>query len=233
MSHTWQSIGPAKVELTATDQHGHSATTVFVVNVGNVAPSAFALHENATTVGTEVTLQGCGERRRQADDDLNVAINFGDGAQKSTKVGPNSMPLFDPAITGSARIRGALDILTTHTYTEPGIYYGHSRCPTGAVAPTSTPSSSGSPARRRSPSPRLTTTSTATSRPWPRQVRRRGAGDLHGRPAGSVRGERRNGTAVTIVGVGECTVTSHQAEYLPSSSPRRRWSEPSTSTPLR
>ena len=50
-THTWESIGPAKVELTATDQHGHSATTVFVVNVGNVAPTVLALHDNAGTRG--------------------------------------------------------------------------------------------------------------------------------------------------------------------------------------
>ena len=123
-THTWESIGPAKVELTATDQHGHSATTVFVVNVGNVAPTALALHENATTVGTEVTLQGVVSDVGQ-DDDLNVEINFGDGVKKSTKVGPNSIPLFDPAID---RIRlgseARYSILARHTYTEPGIYYG-------------------------------------------------------------------------------------------------------------
>ena len=117
VSYTWQSIGPAKVELTATDQHGHSATTVFVVNVGNVAPTALALHENATTVGTEVTLQGVVSDVGQ-DDDLNIEINFGDGAKKSTKAGPNSIPLFDPAIDrlrlGSEARWGIL--ATTHLY---------------------------------------------------------------------------------------------------------------------
>jgi hypothetical protein len=123
-THSWESIGPAKVELTATDQHGHTATTVFVVNVGNVAPTALALHDNETTVGTPVTLQGVvsdvGTR-----DDLNVEVNFGDGVVKSTKVGENSIPLADPDIT---RLRlgsqSEYSILATHTYTEPGIYYG-------------------------------------------------------------------------------------------------------------
>ena len=38
-THTFESIGPAKVELTVEDDSGHTAQTVFVVNIGNVPPT--------------------------------------------------------------------------------------------------------------------------------------------------------------------------------------------------
>ena len=121
-----------------------------------------ALHENATTVGTEVTLQGVVSDVGQ-DDDLNVEINFGDGVKKSTKVGPNSIPLFDPAID---RIRlgseARYSILARHTYTEPGIYYGTYTVSDWGGGTDFDTFTSGSPGRRRSPSLPSTTRSTAT-----------------------------------------------------------------------
>ena len=122
-THTWESIGPAKVELTAADQHGHSATTVFVVNVGNVAPHVTALHHNEASVGVPVTLQGVlGDAGLR--DDLNISINYGDGHEGTTKVGENSIPFVDPALTRLKLPGTDWSLLATHTYTQPGIYYG-------------------------------------------------------------------------------------------------------------
>ena len=215
-SHIWQSIGRAKVELTASDQHGHSATTVFVVDVGNVPPTALALHEYSTTVGTEVTVQGVASDVGNRDD-LNIAINLGDGTQKSTKVGENSIPLFDPAIT---RLRlgseARWSILTTHTYDEPGIYYG-----------TFTVSDWGGGTDFDTFVVRVTGAQEITfpavdDHVYGEVATMAATGTASGRPVtytagppGVCEASGENGAAIKMVGVGECTVTSHQAEYLP------------------
>ena len=211
VSYAWDSIGQAKVELTATDQHGHSATTVFVVRVGNVAPTALALHENAATVGTEVTLQGVVSDVGQ-DDDLNVEVNFGDGVKKSTKVGPNSIPFLDPAIDRIRLSSEALySILARHTYTEPGIYYGAYTASDwgggtdsdGFVVRVTGQQKIAFPAvddHTYGDVVEMPATGTASSTPVTYTA---GPADVC-TPTGLT------GRAVLLVGIGECTVTAHQ-----------------------
>ena len=166
VSYTWQSNGRAWVELTASDPDGHSATTKFLVDVGNIAPTVVTLHEQQTVVGREVLVQGVvGDAG--AEDDLNVAVTLGDGVQKAFKVGPtpstSSIPTSPRSRSTTAPRCGAPSSGTPTpsraTTTAP------TRCPTGAAAATSTPSSSGSSASRRSSSLPSRTTSTATRSP--------------------------------------------------------------------
>ena len=96
---------------------------MFVVNVGNVAPHVTALHQNEASVGVPVTLQGVlGDAGLR--DDLNISINYGDGHEGTTKVGENSIPLLDPALTRLKLPGTDWSLLATHTYAQPGIYYG-------------------------------------------------------------------------------------------------------------
>ena len=164
VSYTWQSNGRAKVELTASDPDGHSATSQFSVNVGNVAPDVVALHDNQTLVGNEITLQGVVSDAGQ-NDDLNIAINVGEGVQKSTKVGPNSIPFFDPDIDQASRSTRAIAGASWSSTPTPSraTTTAPTRSRTGAAAPTPTPSSSGPSASSRSPSPLSTTTPTAST----------------------------------------------------------------------
>ena len=218
--YTWESIGPAKVELTATDQHGHSATTVFVVNVGNVAPTALALHENATTVGHRGDPARRGRATSARTTTSTSRSTSATACKKSTKVGPNSdTALSTPRSTGSgsARRRATASWRGTPTPSRASTT-APTRCPTGAAAPTSTPSSSGSPGQQKITFPAV------DDHEYGDQVTMDGHrhGVRHARsptPPAPADGLRRppvtTARTIKLVGVGACTVTAHQAEYLP------------------
>ena len=102
-SHTFEDIGPAKVQLTAADDSGHQAQTVFVVNLGNVAPTATVASPATTVVGNLVSVVGDFMDAGSADDE-NVVVSFGDRHQASVKVGPHSFNLLTddlPDVTSS------------------------------------------------------------------------------------------------------------------------------------
>ena len=152
------------------------------------------------------------------EDDLNIEVNFGDGVEKATKVGENSIPLFDPDIT---RLRLG------------------SGSRSGASSPrTPTPSRASTTARTRSSdwgggtdfdtftvevTGAQQITFPAVGRPDLRRPADAGDGQrLSGVPVtydagpGSVcQATGENGQAVQLVGVGECTVTAHQAADPP------------------
>ncbi len=213
-TYTWESIGPAKVELTAADQHGHSATTVFVVNVGNVAPHVTALHQNEASVGVPVTLQGVlGDAGLR--DDLNISINYGDGHEGTTKVGENSIPLLDPALTRLKLPGTDWSLLATHTYTQPGIYYGTiavSDWGGGTDSDTFTVEVTGA---------QQIAFPAVGDQTYGDQLTPATGSLLSGVPVtytagpGSVCQATGDGQAVQLVGVGECTVTAHQAADPP------------------
>ena len=124
-THTFESIGPAKVELTVADDSGHTAQTVFVVNIGNVAPTVVMARTHwdadvGVPVQVEANISDAGER-----DDENVVINYGDGTQASTQ---GRLELDQPRrcqdCRTHARRAASWNVTGTHTYTEPGIYYG-------------------------------------------------------------------------------------------------------------
>ena len=142
-TYTWQSMGPAKVELTATDPVGRTAQTTFTVNVGNVAPTLTLDHPDDTAqAGLPFSLAA-----RFADagdsDDENVEITWGDGHQDTVKAGPDSVNLLDgyhPDVTQLDPTTYALS--AHHTYTRPGIYYGTVQVSDWGAAPTRPPSPS-------------------------------------------------------------------------------------------
>jgi hypothetical protein len=124
-SYTWQSMGPAKVELTATDPMGHQAQTTFTVDVGNVAPTVTLDHAaDSVLAGASFGLAGRFADAGNADDE-NVVVTWGDGQQSSVKAGPNSVNLLDgyhPTVVKDGATSFALR--AQHTYAKPGTYYG-------------------------------------------------------------------------------------------------------------
>ena len=217
VSYTWQSNGRAWVELTASDPDGHSATTKFLVDVGNIAPTVVTLHEQQTVVGRQVLVQGVvGDAG--AEDDLNVAVTLGDGVQKAFKVGPHAFNFFDPDIT-SLQIDDSppqWGAIVRHTYTEPGYYYGTytvSDWGGGSDFDTFVIKVVGQqeiafPAvedHEYGDQVAMTATGTQSGRPV----------TYTAAPAGVCEATGENGARIDLVGVGQCTVTAHQAEYLP------------------
>ena len=159
------------------------------------------------------------------EDDLNVAVTLGDGVQKAFKVGPHSINFFDPdspcsRSTTAPRSWGAI---VRHTYTEPGYYYGTytvsdwgggTDFDTFVVRVIGQQKIAFPAVDDHEYGDQVAMTATGTqSGP---------AGDLHGGSAGVCEATGENGARIDLVGVGQCTVTAHQAEYLPVSSGGRR-----------
>jgi hypothetical protein len=217
VTHTWQSIGPAKVELTVTDSAGHQAQTVFVVNVGDVAPTVRVSQPAWTApVGNDVpvgaTLADAGD-----SDDENVVVSFGDGQQESVKAGPNSFNLVSdhlPTVTSTGP--SSWSVVADHAYAQPGIYYG-----TVTVSDWGGGTSSSTFAVTVTGSQQVTFPDVG-DHTYGQSVTMGATGTASGSAVSYTAGPAAvctlatdDGDTVKLVGVGQCAVTAHQAADPP------------------
>jgi hypothetical protein len=133
-SYTWQTGGTYQVELKATDAHGVEATTTFPVKVATVPPTLKLYpdcpvpngpcNKHSGEAGTPMTLGGTVDHIGTLDNEV-VRVNWGDGSGEDVVGGgPNSLTLQGNPLTMIAS--GALSFIVagTHTYANPGTYYG-------------------------------------------------------------------------------------------------------------
>ena len=217
-THTFESIGPAKVELTVADDSGHTAQTVFVVNIGNVSPTVVMARyawdaDVGVPVQVEANISDAGER-----DDENVVFNYGDGTQVARKLGSNSISLDVPGLPDAMLVGSASwNVTGTHTYTEPGIYYG-----------TFTGSDWGGGTDFatflvRVKGQQTVTFASVADHTYGEQLTMNATGTLSGAaityttsPQEVCTASGPNGQTITLVGVGECTVRAVQEARPPT-----------------
>ena len=227
VSFIWQAPGIATVELTANDNEGHVATTTFQVPIAGGTPTVTMTPDcvSAPTpcdgrdlnAGQQLTLTGSLVSVGTGDTE-NIVVRWGDGTSDAGTAGILGSVLYNPNLTFSRSDadRRLFSFSGVHIYNGPGVYFGTvsaSDAGGGTAVGTFT-------ARVTGPSqiifPALGDQTNGTT------LQLGATGSSSGQPvtytatpASVCVTSGLTGATLSMVGLGQCTVTANQAAVPP------------------
>ena len=226
-SHAWQTSGTYTVELTATDHNGRSAVTTFDVPVQGVAPTLtlakdcralsvqVACNDYQTAAGATETLFG-GVSLAGGFDNVRVWVDWGDGTSGDMQsAGDHILGVDDHHLTLTRQPGSGNTFLLngTHVYAQPGFYHVVVHA-VNQAGQTDTKD-----LQEEISGPQTVTFAQLGAGTYGQRLPMSATGGASGIPVTYTAepsdvcraSDDLTGSRVSLVGIGTCTVTAHQA----------------------